>query len=104
MAPALLLLHKTGGTETKTKRNEKHPGGEQAAPAPAPAFEAGGCAKEKSRGGRRKSLKRLNPAKEMEGFNLDFLPEKLGFPSENVWISFRGSSDFLPYRSPLCWL
>jgi hypothetical protein len=42
----------------------------------------------KSRGGPRKSLERLDAAKEMEGINLDFLPEKLGFPSEGIWISF----------------
>jgi hypothetical protein len=49
----------------------------------------------KCRWGRRKSLKRLDSAKEMEEINLDFLPEKLGFPSENLWISFRADLDFL---------
>jgi hypothetical protein len=31
----------------------------------------------------------------MEEINLDFLPEKLGFPSENLWISFQADLDFL---------
>jgi hypothetical protein len=44
--------------------------------------------KKKGHGGRRKSLIRLDSAKEMEGFNLDFLPVFLGFPSP-AWISFR---------------
>jgi hypothetical protein len=39
--------------------------------------------------GRRKPLKRLDSAMKMEGFNLDFLPVFLGFPSGSAWISFR---------------
>jgi hypothetical protein len=40
-------------------------------------------------------LKRLDSAKEIEEFYLDFLPQRLGFPSEilgfpsgEIWISF----------------
>ena len=42
---------------------------------PAAPFEAGsGAEKKKGPGGRRKSLKTLDSAKEIEGFNLDFVP------------------------------
>jgi hypothetical protein len=51
--------------------------------------------KKKAVGGRRKSLKRLVSEKEMRNLNLDFLPEKLGFPSAPALISFRTDLDFL---------
>jgi hypothetical protein len=58
---------------------------------PAPSTSGGGA--KKSRGGRRKSLKRLDPRKTNAWisfrFSLDSLPEKLGFPSDPAWISFR---------------
>jgi hypothetical protein len=62
-----------------------------------PSFETPRCAwllrtraVKKGRGGRHNPLKRLGSAKEMEGFNLDFLPVFLGFPSARAWIPFRG--------------
>jgi hypothetical protein len=54
-----------------------------------------GFKQEKMLRGQRKSLKRLDSAKEMEGIDLVFLPEKLGFPSDPALISFRRNLDFL---------
>jgi hypothetical protein len=51
-----------------------------------------GFKKKKCRGDQRKSLKRLDSRKTNAWisfrFSLDFLPKKLGFPSEKSWISF----------------
>jgi hypothetical protein len=56
---------------------------------PAAAFEAGiGFKKKKCCGGRRKSLKKLDSAKESATFNLDFLPPDLEFLPPGL--------DFLP--------
>ena len=94
-APALRLLKEIGGTgneETTDDETEANPSRPRRA-APKPEL---GLKNEKCRGDRRKSLKRLNSAKKIEGFKLDFLPlfldflpVRLGFPSGKVWISFR---------------
>jgi hypothetical protein len=80
---------------TKTERSDKNPKRTSNACSVGLPLESGRIRKEKCRGGRRKSLIRPDSAKEMEGFNLDFLPIGLGFPSEEVWISFRGNLEIL---------
>jgi hypothetical protein len=60
--------------ETKTEGTMTTPGRMRSAYAAAPLRGGKRLEKKKARGGRRKSLKRLDSAKEMEGINLDFLP------------------------------
>src|SRR5271166_2680915 len=78
----------SGGGGAHTKRPSRPPRG-----APGRGRMRRGV--KKCRRGRRKSLKRLDSAKEIEEFYLDFLPQRLGFPSEildfpsgEIWISF----------------
>ena len=79
--------------KTKTEGPTMNPGRTRDAYFAA-AFEAGiGFEKKKCLGGQRKSLKRLNSAKESEAFNLDFVPPDLEF-SHPAWIS-SGNLDFL---------
>jgi hypothetical protein len=80
------LLEKTEGREAKTKVTTDDRG-EGTMPTPASRlFEAGtGAKREKSSGGRRKSLKKLDSRKTNAWisfrFFFDFLPAFLGFPS-----------------------
>ena len=75
-APA---LH-SGGTENEDRRTDEQRGGEPRDAHFATAFAAGiGLKKKKCLGGQRKSLKRLNSAKELRHFNLDFVPPDLEF-------------------------
>ena len=82
--------------ETKTEGPTMNPGRTRNAYVAAAPQSRNRLKTKKYHGGRRKSLKRLNSAKESEAFNLDFLPGGFGFPSDRAWISFRSGLDFLP--------
>jgi hypothetical protein len=68
------LLHEPGGTETKTDGTTNSPKRTSVAPLRPEARK-----KEKGRGGRRNPLIRLDSAKEIQGFDLDFIPPDLDF-------------------------
>jgi hypothetical protein len=91
MAPALHLLHGTGGNETKTEGRTAR--SEQATPLRCRSALRPKAAQKrkrafKGRGGRRNPLIRLNSAKEIQGFWLDFLPP-IWILLPPAWISFR---------------
>ncbi len=84
-------LHETaGGTENEDRRTDEQLGGEHATPALPRHLKPESASKRKNAvGGRRKSLKRLDSAKELRLLNLDFVPPglesvpfRLGFRSE----------------------
>src|SRR5271166_3299509 len=73
----------------RQKGPDDQPRGEHATPNSAAAFERESASKRKNAvGGRCKALKRLNSAKELRGFNLDFVPPDLEFVPSGL--------DFLP--------
>jgi hypothetical protein len=82
--------------ETKTEGPTMNPGRTRNAYVAAAPQSRNRLKTKKYYGGRRKSLKRLDSAKESVAFNLDFLPGGFGFPSDRAWISFRSGLDFLP--------
>jgi hypothetical protein len=83
-APAL-HFKKLEEPKRKQKERENDPKQTSNACAAVAPFEPGSGPKRKNGpGGRRKSLIRLVSAKEIQGFNLDFLPENLDFLPKNL--------------------
>jgi hypothetical protein len=73
MAPAFHLLRETGGPRNENKK-ERHRGEQAAPPLPHGRLSGGiGAQKKKSRGGRCKSLIRLDSDKEIKVNSFDFL-------------------------------
>jgi hypothetical protein len=96
LQPFTLLHERAGGTENEDRRIGDELSGEYATPALSRRLkpEIGGK-KKKCRRGQRKSLKRLDSAKETRHSNLDFPSAgfgiasiRLGFSLRMFWISF----------------